>query len=81
MERNVGEVIKAIENMDSEDLHAMDNIQEENPYVNMFGDYIPNPDDPHEFGEYMEDWYDYEWRTEQKEMDGREKVVRCKVDQ
>lgn len=54
--------------MDSEDLQAMDDIQEENPHVNRFLGYIPHPDDPHEFGEYMEDWHNYEWRKEQEEM-------------
>ena len=41
----------------------MDNVfDEESPDWNGFGDYIPSPDDPHEFGECMEDWHDYEWR-------------------
>lgn len=30
--------------------------------------YNPHSDEPHEFGECMEDWHDYEWRKEQKEM-------------
>lgn len=45
--------------------------EEGNPDWNVFWSYIPSPDDPHEFGECMEDWRDYEWRKEQKEMDCR----------
>lgn len=33
-------MIKAMKNMNSEDLHSMDDIQEENPHVNRFGGYI-----------------------------------------
>lgn len=42
--------------------------EEENPDWNRCGSYIPSPDDPHEFGEYREDWHDYKWRKEQEEM-------------
>lgn len=56
--------IRAIGNMESEDLLAIDDIEEENPHVNRFGGYIPNPEEPHHWGECMEDWYDYEWRKE-----------------
>lgn len=35
--------------------------------------YNPSTDDLHEFGECMEDWHDYEWRKEQKEIDCRRK--------
>ncbi|WP_448807013.1 hypothetical protein [Akkermansia sp.] len=44
-------------------------LEEDIPNWNRFWSYNPNPDDPHEFGECMEDWHDYEWRKEQKEMD------------
>lgn len=47
--------------------------EEGNPDWNVFWSYIPSPNDPHEFGECMEDWRDYEWRKEQKEMDCRRK--------
>ncbi len=47
--------------------------EEENPDWNGFWGYDPSPDDPHEFGECMEDWHDYEWREEQEEMDRRRK--------
>lgn len=40
-------------------LWTMDS-EEENPSVSRFWSYIPNPDDPHEFGECMDDWHDYE---------------------
>lgn len=60
--------------MDRESQQSMiDNIQEENPSVSRLLGYIPNPDDPHEFGECIEDWHEYEWRKEQKEMDCRRK--------
>lgn len=53
---------------------AMDNIlEEENPDWRRFWSHDPSPDNPHEFGECMEDWHDYEWRKEQKEMDYRRK--------
>ena len=51
--------------------------KEENPYVNMFGDYIPNPDESHHWGECMEDWYDSEWKKEQAKIDCRRKVEKC----
>lgn len=28
----------------------------------------PNPNNPHEFGECMEDWHDYKWRKKQEEI-------------
>ncbi|WP_146017893.1 hypothetical protein [Akkermansia muciniphila] len=59
--------------MDSEALHAMDDIQEENPDCSRFWGYNPNPEESHEFGECMEDWHDYDWRKEQEEMDYRKK--------
>lgn len=34
----------------------------------------PNPDEPHEFGECMEDWYDLESIKEQEEIDRRREV-------
>jgi hypothetical protein len=41
----------------------MDNIfDEENSDWNSFEGYIPHPDDPHAFGECMENWHDYECR-------------------
>lgn len=47
--------------MDRESQQSMiDNIQEENPSVSRLLGYIPNPDDPHEFGECIEDWHEYE---------------------
>lgn len=52
----------------------MDNdSKEENSDWNRLWGYNPNPDDPHEFGERMEDWHDYEWRKEQGEIDCRRK--------
>lgn len=52
----------------------MDNDSEEdNPDWDKFWSYDPSPEDPHEFGECMEDWYDYDWRKEQKEIDRRKK--------
>lgn len=44
----------------------MNNELKESPNRNRLWGYTPNPDDPHEFGEYMEDWNDYEWRKEQR---------------
>lgn len=42
--------------------------EEENPDWNRCWSYNPSADDPHEFGECMEYWHDYdEWRNEQKE--------------
>ncbi len=39
----------------------MDNDSEEdNPDWDKFWSYDPSPEDPHEFGECMEDWYDYD---------------------
>jgi len=49
--------------------------KEENPDWNSFWSYIPSPDNPHEFGECMEDWHDYEWRKEQEEIDCRRKAA------
>lgn len=43
--------------------------KEDNPDWNRFWGYRPSPENPHEFGECMEDWHDYEWRKEQKEID------------
>ena len=37
---------------------TMDDIQEENPHINKSGGYIPNPEETHQFGEFMEDWHD-----------------------
>lgn len=52
----------------------MDNIfDEENSDWNSFEGYIPHPEESHHWGECMEDWHDYEWRKEQKEMDCRKK--------
>ena len=48
-------------------------IKEENPDWDRIWGYNPNPNNPHEFGECMEDWHDYEWRKEQEEMDHRRK--------
>lgn len=54
----------------------MDNhSKEENPDWNRFWGYNPSADESHQFGECMEDWYDYEWRKEQEEMDCRKKVA------
>lgn len=47
--------------------------EEENPDWNGFWGYIPHPEESHHWGECMEDWYEYEWRKEQKEMDCRRK--------
>lgn len=33
----------------------------------------PNPEEPHKWGEYMEDWHDFEWRKEQSEIDCKRK--------
>lgn len=45
--------------MDKEDQQSiMDDIQEENPHINKSGGYIPNPEETHQFGEFMEDWHD-----------------------
>ena len=41
--------------------------KEENPDWNRFWSYNPSADNPHEFGECMENWHDYEWRKEQEE--------------
>lgn len=52
----------------------MDNhSEEENPDWNRFWSYDLSPEDPHEFGECMVDWYDYDWRKEQEEIDRRKK--------
>lgn len=45
--------------------------EEENPDWNRFWSYNLCLDDPHGFGECMENWHDYEWKKEQKEMDSR----------
>ena len=50
-----------------------DHSKEENPDWDRIWGYNPNPNNPHEFGECMEDWHDYEWRKEQEEMDHRRK--------
>lgn len=36
--------------------------EEENPDWNRFWSYNPSADESHQFGESMEDWYDYECR-------------------
>ena len=52
----------------------MDNVfDEENADWDGFWSYIPSPHEPHQFGECLEDWHDYEWIEEQKEMDSRRK--------
>lgn len=52
----------------------MDNhSKEENPDWSRFWNYNPSPDNSHEFGEYMEDWHDYEGGKEQEEIDCRRK--------
>lgn len=54
----------------------MDNhSKEENPDWDRIWGYNPNPNNPHEFGECMEDWHDYKWRKEQEEIDCRKKVA------
>lgn len=47
----------------------------ENTDWSSFGEYIPNPDEAHQFGECMEDWHDYAWRKKQEEMDCRKKEL------
>ena len=54
----------------------MDNYSKgENTEWSSFGEYIPNPDEAHQFGECMEDWHDYAWRKKQEEMDCRKKEL------
>lgn len=36
-------------------------------YIRLYAVYCFK-DDPHEFGECMKDWYDYEWKKEQGEI-------------
>lgn len=47
--------------------------KEENPDWNRFWSHDSSPDDPHEFGECMENWHDYAWRKEQEEMDSKKR--------
>lgn len=44
----------------AEQLDRSNESKEENPDWNRFWGYKPNLDDPHRFGECMEDWYDYD---------------------
>ena len=54
----------------------MDNhSEEENSDWNRFWSYIPHPEESHHWGECMEDWHDYEWRKELKDLDCRKKVA------
>lgn len=51
--------------------------EEENPDWSRFWGFNPSSDDPHEFGECVEDWHDYEWRKAQEEMNCRRKKEEC----
>ena len=48
--------------------------EEDNPDWNRFWSYDPSPEDPHEFGECMENQHDEEWSNEQEGMDRRRKM-------
>lgn len=53
---------------------SADNIQEEAPCFRKFCNKSRDPEEPHCWGECMEDRHDYEWRKEQEEMDYRRKT-------
>lgn len=55
----------------SEQSAINDDSVEEGPDWRRFWCSNPSADDPHEFGECMEDWHDYEWKKEKEEIDRR----------